>query len=49
VITGTTGGLGSHLLERFLRDPKVERVYALNRSPAGRSLADKQREAFESR
>jgi len=37
IVTGTTGGLGSHLLERLLLDPSVERVYAINRSSAGRT------------
>jgi nucleoside-diphosphate-sugar epimerase len=46
VITGTTGGLGSHLLERCLADPHVERVYALNRPSANGSLLAKQRDAF---
>lgn len=31
LITGTTGLLGSNLLAQFLENPKVARVYALNR------------------
>ncbi|KAF8132584.1 hypothetical protein EV363DRAFT_1583468 [Boletus edulis] len=31
LITGTTGLLGSNLLAQFLQNPKVTRVYALNR------------------
>ncbi|CAK7224033.1 putative NRPS-like protein biosynthetic cluster [Sporothrix bragantina] len=31
-ITGTTGSLGTHMLERFLNDPAVTKVYCLNRS-----------------
>ncbi|KAF1351721.1 acetyl-CoA synthetase-like protein [Lizonia empirigonia] len=32
VITGSTGSLGSHILEQLLRDPNVEKVYCMNRS-----------------
>lgn len=31
LITGTTGNLGSQILEILLRDPSVSRIYALNR------------------
>ncbi|CAE6475171.1 unnamed protein product [Rhizoctonia solani] len=31
VVTGTTGGLGSHLLAQLLANDRVERVWALNR------------------
>ncbi|KAI4701882.1 putative NRPS-like protein biosynthetic cluster [Alternaria sp. Ai002NY15] len=32
ILTGSTGSLGSHMLEQLLRNPEVERVYCLNRS-----------------
>ncbi|KAL1792436.1 hypothetical protein ACET3X_008943 [Alternaria dauci] len=32
ILTGSTGSLGSHILEQLLRNPDVERVYCLNRS-----------------
>jgi len=35
LVTGTTGGLGSHLLDQLIADPKVERVYAVNRAAIG--------------
>ncbi|KAJ7496484.1 putative aminoadipate reductase, partial [Mycena latifolia] len=48
LLTGSTGGLGSHLLEILLRLASVERVYAFNR--AGRaSVSDRQKDAFVDR
>ncbi|KAG8704771.1 hypothetical protein FRC09_003330, partial [Ceratobasidium sp. 395] len=49
VLTGTTGGLGSHILAQLLANDRVERVWALNRrsSVAGKSLRQRQHEAFE--
>ncbi|KAH9928993.1 hypothetical protein B0H21DRAFT_700203 [Amylocystis lapponica] len=44
VLTGSTGGLGSHLVADLLGDARVTRVYALNR---GTGLAERQRRAFE--
>ncbi|KAF1977379.1 acetyl-CoA synthetase-like protein [Bimuria novae-zelandiae CBS 107.79] len=32
VLTGSTGSLGTHILEQLLQDPKVEKVYCMNRS-----------------
>ena len=32
VLTGSTGSLGMHLLEALLNDPKVGKIYCLNRS-----------------
>ena len=48
MITGTTGRLGSHLLSQILQEPKVVRVYALNRGRPGVSeeLKERQMEAF---
>ncbi|KAF9000290.1 putative nonribosomal peptide synthetase [Cyathus striatus] len=37
LITGTTGNLGSQILERLLQNDQVERVYALNRRSASGS------------
>ena len=34
VITGSTGSLGSHILEQLLQNPDVEKVYCMNRSDA---------------
>ena len=31
LLTGSTGNLGSHILETLLRDPKILRIYAFNR------------------
>ncbi|KAJ7785171.1 putative aminoadipate reductase [Mycena maculata] len=48
LLTGSTGGLGSHLLEMLLGSASVERVYAFNRK--GRTpLSERQREAFVDR
>ncbi|KAJ7075616.1 putative aminoadipate reductase [Mycena belliarum] len=48
LLTGSTGGLGSHILEMLLGLPTVERVYAFNRK--GRSpVSDRQKEVFVDR
>ncbi|KAG8734983.1 hypothetical protein FRC10_011139 [Ceratobasidium sp. 414] len=49
LLTGTTGGLGSHLLAQLLANDRVERVWALNRRshPNGRSLRQRQCDAFQ--
>ncbi|KAJ7760072.1 putative aminoadipate reductase [Mycena maculata] len=48
LLTGSTGGLGSHLLEMLLDSASVERVYAFNRK--GRTpLSERQHEAFADR
>ncbi|KAJ7146585.1 putative aminoadipate reductase [Mycena epipterygia] len=48
LLTGSTGGLGSHILEILLRLNSVERVYAFNRS--GRNpLPERQKAAFVDR
>ncbi|KAJ7360799.1 putative aminoadipate reductase [Mycena albidolilacea] len=45
LLTGSTGGLGSHILEILLSLPSTERVYAFNRR--GRtSASERQRAAF---
>lgn len=50
VITGTTGYLGSFLLEQTIRDGRVRKIYALNRdsSTSGVTVVDRQRDAFRS-
>ncbi|KAJ7656826.1 putative aminoadipate reductase [Mycena polygramma] len=48
LLTGSTGGLGSHMLEMLLRLASIERVYAFNRK--GRtSVSDRQLDAFTDR
>ncbi|KAL1598032.1 putative NRPS-like protein biosynthetic cluster [Paraconiothyrium brasiliense] len=32
VVTGSTGSLGTHILEQLLANPEVEKIYCLNRS-----------------
>jgi hypothetical protein len=49
LLTGSTGSLGSFLLESLLRDDRVERVYALNRHYNGRSGLERQMSSFEDR
>ncbi|OTA97708.1 hypothetical protein M434DRAFT_65040 [Hypoxylon sp. CO27-5] len=47
-ITGTTGSLGSHLVEQFALRPDVAKVVCLNRR-SNRPVETRQREAFSSR
>ncbi|KAG8977782.1 hypothetical protein FRB93_011764 [Tulasnella sp. JGI-2019a] len=42
VLTGSMGGLGSHLLEQLVGMDSVVRVYALNRKSSRRSLVERQ-------
>ncbi|KAF8904606.1 hypothetical protein CPB85DRAFT_967094 [Mucidula mucida] len=51
LLTGSTGSLGSHLLELLVKDPAVECVYALNRrdSKGYRSVYIRQATAFKDR
>ncbi|KAI9709750.1 MAG: putative NRPS-like protein biosynthetic cluster [Bogoriella megaspora] len=44
-LTGSTGSLGSYILELLIKDPNVERIYCLNRSADGEA---RQRQRFES-
>ena len=47
LLTGSTGSLGSYLLQDLLRDQRVERVYAYNRPARGAvTIQDRQKEAF---
>jgi hypothetical protein len=45
LITGSTGGLRSFLLSSLLRNPRLEKVYALNR-PSSSTVAERQRASF---
>ncbi|KAH9475908.1 putative NRPS-like protein biosynthetic cluster [Psilocybe cubensis] len=47
LLTGSTGNLGAQILEALLRDSRVSRVYALNRTSSGtQSLKERQFERF---
>lgn len=48
LLTGSTGSIGSHILEALIREPRILRIYAFNR-PSSRqvSLLDRHRERFE--
>ncbi|KZV94434.1 acetyl-CoA synthetase-like protein [Exidia glandulosa HHB12029] len=48
LVTGTTGGLGSNLLALLLKDPAVEKVYAVNRAGT-KALKDRHEENFKDR
>lgn len=50
LITGTTGGLGAHVLEHLLKSHLSTRVFALNRKhSSGDSASQRQSSAFASR
>ncbi|KAE8153644.1 hypothetical protein BDV25DRAFT_168634 [Aspergillus avenaceus] len=44
ILTGSTGELGSYLLDELLKDPSIEKIYCLNRSA---EAIEKQRASFE--
>lgn len=46
VVTGTTGGLGSHLLAQLLENEKVEKVWAMNRK-SSKENSGRQLESFK--
>ncbi|KAI9458226.1 acetyl-CoA synthetase-like protein [Boletus coccyginus] len=46
LLTGSTGGLGSFLLSQLLKNRRVERVYALNRTASSTSIEERQSSAF---
>ncbi|KAJ7636277.1 putative aminoadipate reductase [Roridomyces roridus] len=48
LLTGSTGGLGSQLLDLLIRSPGVARVYGYNRA-GGVPILQRQKEAFEER
>ncbi|KAI0018397.1 hypothetical protein F4780DRAFT_794633 [Xylariomycetidae sp. FL0641] len=45
VLTGSTGSLGSYILDQLLQTPKVEKVYCLNRGPDSRARQAKSQES----
>lgn len=47
LLTGSTGSLGSHLLATLLKEPKVRKVFTLDRGPA--DVKTKQKAVFEDR
>ena len=48
LLTGSTGNIGSHILEALLRESRILRIYAFNRPSSRRvSLLDRHRERFE--
>ncbi|KAG2005477.1 hypothetical protein CC2G_001879 [Coprinopsis cinerea AmutBmut pab1-1] len=50
LLTGTTGALGSYILELLLKDKSVGRVYALNRrrrSSSATTILDRQKKVFQ--
>lgn len=47
VVTGTTGALGSYLLEELLINDAVGKIYALNRHSSSRTLLERQQAAFK--
>lgn len=49
LLTGSTGTLGSYILAHLISDPRVLRVYALNRAASGKSTLDRQTDAFVDR
>lgn len=49
LVTGSTGSLGSHTLEKLLQSRDVEKVYAFVRSRSDLSAAERQSNAFKSR
>ncbi|KAJ7892397.1 putative aminoadipate reductase [Mycena leptocephala] len=51
LFTGSTGNLGSHILASLLKDERVRKIYAFNRSAAtpGRTLAERHSDIFSQR
>lgn len=49
LVTGTTGGLGAHLLALLEEDEHISRIYAVNRSSSTSTLLQRQRHALSSR
>ncbi|KAJ7689673.1 acetyl-CoA synthetase-like protein [Mycena rosella] len=46
LLTGSTGNLGSRLLASLLKDDRARKIYALNRSSAGRTMSDRHFDIF---
>ena len=49
LVTGTTGGFGCNILAQLSLDPRVKRIYALNRSSPKGGLVDRQLKALKQR
>lgn len=49
ILTGSTGGLGSHLLAQLVQKSTVKKVYALNRKSAKASLEQRQLDVLKER
>ncbi|KAJ6492294.1 putative aminoadipate reductase [Mycena sanguinolenta] len=49
LLTGSTGGLGSHMLELLLEDQRVKTIYAFNRPSTTRTLAERHLDMFKER
>ncbi|KAL0944911.1 male sterility protein [Colletotrichum truncatum] len=47
ILTGSTGNMGSYLLDEMIRNPEIEKIICFNRSPDGG--AGKQEKAMEER
>ncbi|CAE6415360.1 unnamed protein product [Rhizoctonia solani] len=47
IVTGTTGGLGAHLLWQLLGSDRIERVWAMNRTSAKGSVRERMFATFE--
>ncbi|OJJ48921.1 hypothetical protein ASPZODRAFT_1354781 [Penicilliopsis zonata CBS 506.65] len=45
LLTGSTGAVGSYLLQTLLRSPSVSHIYCLNRSPNSSSLQEERNKA----
>ncbi|KAJ3492155.1 hypothetical protein NLI96_g174 [Meripilus lineatus] len=49
LVTGTTGGLGCNILSQLCLDPRVKRIYALNRASIAEGLTERQSKALKKR
>ncbi|EJT96916.1 acetyl-CoA synthetase-like protein [Dacryopinax primogenitus] len=49
LLTGSTGALGTYLLQQLLLDERIQRVYAINRISTNHALLARQSEAFSDR
>ncbi|KZO93855.1 thioester reductase [Calocera viscosa TUFC12733] len=49
LLTGSTGTLGSYILQQLLDDPRVTHIYALNRASAGKDVLSRQIESLVDR
>ncbi|KAF7289315.1 General substrate transporter [Mycena indigotica] len=49
LLTGSTGGLGSEILSQLLQDPRITKIYALNRPMHTKGSLQRQADAFHVR